>query len=156
MRISTQRVLLTAPPVETWAALLDGQFEDAVEDYPTEGDLVMARLVVEGHLPAGEWGPWQVIECATGLLVGSVGFKGAPDAAGVVEIAYVLAPSARGRGMATEAVRAVVLHARARGALAVRAEVETGHAASERVLTRAGFTVVEHDPPITWWWRDLR
>jgi len=152
VRLSTERLDLSAPGIDAWRALLAGEVEDASEGYPTDGDLVMARLVVEGHLAAGEWGPWQVRERETGLLIGGAGFKGAPDDDGVVEIGYGLAPAGRGRGLATEAVVALVAHAFARGAASVRAEVETGHTASERVVTRAGFTAGESDAAVTWWW----
>lgn len=157
VHISTDRLDLAAPGVDTWRDLLEGAVGAAAEGYPTDGDLVMARLVVERHLPAGEWGPWQIRERASGLLIGGVGFKGAPDDAGIVEIGYSLAPPARSRGFATEAVVALVTHAFARGVRAVRAEVETGHTASERVVMRAGFTAGESDADVTWWWwRDLR
>ncbi len=156
VHIPTERLDLSAPSVDVWHALLEGDVADALEGYPTDGDLVMARLIVEGHLPAGEWGPWQIRERASGLLIGGVGFKGAPDEAGMVEIGYGLAPAARGRGFATEGVGALVAHAFARGASAVRAEVETGHAASERVVMRAGFTAGESDSVVTWWRRDPR
>lgn len=151
MRISTDRLELSAPGVDAWRALLEGDIGPAVADYPTEGDLVMALLVVDGYLAAGEWGPWQVVERGTGLLVGGVGFKGAPDDAGIVEIGYGIAPSVRGRGIATEAVRALVEHAWARGARVVRAEVEEGHGASEGVVTRAGFSAASRDSGATWW-----
>lgn len=156
MQLTTERLDLSAPGVDTWRALLKGVVHAAAEGYPTDGDLVMARLVVEGHLPAGEWGPWQMRERATGQLIGGVGFKGAPDDAGMVEIGYGLAPGARGRGLATEAVVALVAHAFAQGATAVRAEVETGYAASEGVVARAGFTAVGRDSDVTWWRCDRR
>jgi RimJ/RimL family protein N-acetyltransferase len=154
--VTTARLTLVAPGSEVWQALLDGQSEPALEGYPTEGDLVMARLVVDGYLAPGEWGPWQVIERASGLLVGGVGFKGAPDDDGVVEIGYGLSPAARGRGLATEAVTALVEHARSRGVRAVRAEVDAANEPSMRVLERTGFAQVEDSAGITWWRRDLR
>lgn len=136
--------------------MLEDRGGPAVEGYPTEGDLVMARLVVDGYLAPGEWGPWQVVERATGLLVGGVGFKGPPDDEGVVEVGYGLAAAARGRGLATEAVTALIEHARSRGARAVRAEVDLANGPSMRVLERAGFLRVDDSADVTWWWRDLR
>jgi RimJ/RimL family protein N-acetyltransferase len=156
MRIRTQRLELTAADRDTWIALLDGVAGPSVAGYPTVGDLVMARLVVDGHLTAGEWGPWQIEERSTGLLVGGVGFKGAPDNAGVVEIGYGLAPEARGRGLATEAVVGLVEHAHARGARVIRAEIDADNAPSRGVVERAGFTQTEARDGITWWVRDLR
>lgn len=156
MRIRTQRLEITAADRETWMALLNGVVGPAVAGYPTVGDLVMARLVVDGHLDAGEWGPWQIEERTTGLLVGGVGFKGAPDDAGVVEIGYGLAPEARGRGLATEAVVGLLEHARDQGARVVRAEIDADNAPSRAVVERAGFTQTETRDDLTWWARDLR
>ena len=136
--------------------MLDGLMGAGVDGYPTEGDLVMARLVADGHLAPGEWGPWQVIERETGLLVGGAGFKGAPDDEGVVEIGYGLAPVARGRGLAAEAVAALVEHARSRGVRTIRAEVDVANGPSLRVLERLGFARVDDSALVTWWRRDLR
>jgi RimJ/RimL family protein N-acetyltransferase len=136
--------------------MLEGRCGRAADGYPGEADLVTARLVVDGFLPAGEWGPWQIEERATGLIVGGAGFKGEPDDAGVVEIGYSLAPCARRRGLATEAVAALVDHARSRGVRRVRAEIDPDNAVSRAVVERAGFILTEADGSVTWWVRDLR
>ena len=56
--------------------------------------------------------PWRhgfwVVEKSAGEIVGGAGFKGAPDADGMVEIAYGIVPSREGRGYATEAARALI------------------------------------------------
>ena len=153
VRITTERLDLVAPGPGTWRALLEGQVGPAIDGYPTEGDLVMASLVAEGHLAAGEWGPWQLIERETSLLVGGAGFKGAPDDEGTVEIGYGLAAAARGRGLATEAVAALVADALGRGAIAVRAECDAGNTPSRRVLERAGFALTEELADVSWWVR---
>ncbi len=137
-----------------WVALLSQEPADAAAGYPTLGDLVMARLVVDGHLEAGEWGPWQVRELATGLLIGGVGFKGWPSDDGIVEIGYGLVESARGRGLATEAVQALVTHAFARGVSAVIAETDVDNSASAGVLRRCGFTETERSESALWWQRE--
>jgi len=89
--------------------------------------------------------PWThgfaIVERATGTVVGSCGFKGPPDADGVVEIAYALAPEHRGRGYAREAACALTDYALgAGGARCVRAHTRTDNAASVRVLVACGFT----------------
>ncbi|WP_338748268.1 GNAT family N-acetyltransferase [Janibacter alittae] len=66
---------------------------------------------------------------------------------GTAELGYTVRPSARGRGLAREAARSAAAHAlqpTARGGLGLRrlvAETAADHAASNRVLTAAGFTV---------------
>ena len=143
-------------------ALLDGQAPRAVDGFPAEADLVIARLVVEGLLEPGEWGPRVVVERSSGLVVGSVGFKGSPAPAGsaagdvAAEIGFALAPSARGRGYATEAVTAVVSWARDQGLGRVVAECDADNLASRAVLERTGFTITERSARSLWWSRTLQ
>ncbi len=165
MRLLTARLQLDAPDRGTWSDLLEDTVGDAIAGYPTLGDVITARLVVDGHLPAGEWGPWQVRERSSGLLIGGVGFKGAPQPSaspgiatgmstpteGDVEIGFGLAPAARGQGYATEAVAALVEHAHARGVGAVLAECAVGNSASMGVLRRCGFAELRRTGSAIWW-----
>ena len=89
--------------------------------------------------------PWThgfiLVERATGAGVGSCGFKGPPDADGVVEIAYGLEPAYWGRGYASEAVRVLSRYALGAGvARCVRAHTRPDNAASTRVLDACGFS----------------
>lgn len=91
--------------------------------------------------------PWalgfSVVERATGSAVGSCGFKGPPDANGVVEVAYGIEPSHRGRGYATEAAGALAAFAFASGRVRlVRAHTRPDNGASARVLAKCGFRYV--------------
>src|SRR5437867_1173839 len=56
--------------------------------------------------------PWRhgfwVVEKETGQIVGGAGFKGAPDLAGLVEIASGIVPSRGGRECAADAERALI------------------------------------------------
>jgi RimJ/RimL family protein N-acetyltransferase len=47
----------------------------------------------------------------TGIVVGAAGFKGPPEAGGVVEIAYGVAPDYQSQGYATQAAEALVTFA---------------------------------------------
>ena len=74
------------------------------------------------------------------VLVGSGGFKGAPDAAGMVETGYCVLPAYRGRGLATEMVGALLAWAFTHRAVArVEAETAVENRASRRVLEKCGF-----------------
>ncbi|MCA1828910.1 MAG: GNAT family N-acetyltransferase [Myxococcales bacterium] len=97
-------------------------------------------------------------------LCGLGGFKGPPDAEGVIEIGYSIAPGLRGRGLATEAAGEL-----ARIAFAdPRVRVVIAHTlaqrnASTRVLEKNGFHFVrelvdpkEHPDPIWRWERQRR
>jgi RimJ/RimL family protein N-acetyltransferase len=58
----------------------------------------------------------------------------------VAETGYWLGPAARGRGYATEAVRAVARHAFGLGLTRIELLAAVGNVASQRVAERAGFT----------------
>jgi [ribosomal protein S5]-alanine N-acetyltransferase len=95
----------------------------------------------------------------SGSVIGSAGFKGPPDADGVVEVAYGIVPAFQGFGYATEATRALVTFAFANVVVKrVRAHTLPAHSASTSVLTKCGFTRVENvidpdDGPVWRWER---
>jgi [ribosomal protein S5]-alanine N-acetyltransferase len=92
--------------------------------------------------PEGD--PWAlsytVRDRTTGAAVGSCAFKGPPDAAGTVGLAYVIDPPHRGRGFATEIAEALTEFAFADGRVKiVRGHTKSDNAASVRVLEKCGF-----------------
>ncbi len=83
------------------------------------------------------YGMFALVERQTGEVVGFGGlihFAGR----GQPEIKYAFLRSAWGRGLATEAARALLEFARARGLPEVIATVAPRHGASQRVLAKAG------------------
>lgn len=87
---------------------------------------------------------WAVEEAhAPGRPVGMCGLV-RRDVLDAPDLGYAFLPEGRGRGLATEAARAVLAHARAALGLArVLAIVKPGNAASARVLVAAGMQFVE-------------
>ena len=90
--------------------------------------------------------PWThgftVMTRAPNEVVGSCGFKGPPDADGMTEIAYGIAPTYQGRGYAKEAAAALVQFALGAGARVIRAHTRPENAASARVLESCGLACV--------------
>jgi GNAT superfamily N-acetyltransferase len=112
------------------------------DDYPTEGDVVVAGIVCEAgehYEESADLGVYQIRRAADGLVIGGVGFLSAPDPTGAAEIGYGLTESARGLGYATEAVRAVIEHAGRCGVTVVVAMTAVDNRASQRVLERLAF-----------------
>jgi [ribosomal protein S5]-alanine N-acetyltransferase len=72
------------------------------------------------------------------MLVGTAGYKAAPDQHGVVEIGYSVVPPFQRQGIVSEAVNALLAQAYANGASAVAAETFPGLAASLGVMRRCG------------------
>jgi RimJ/RimL family protein N-acetyltransferase len=109
--------------------------------------------------PGGQaWGPYLFVLDEPRTLVGLGGYKGNPSNEGVVEIGYAIAPSFRGRGLATAAVQQMVT--RGFGDPQVRfidAHTLAEPNASTRVLEKSGFEMLgaiedPDDGPI-WHWR---
>jgi [ribosomal protein S5]-alanine N-acetyltransferase len=105
--------------------------------------------------------PWvlgfSVVHAVSGEAIGACGFKGPPDADGMVEIAYGLAPEHQGRGYATEAAAALVQFAFADARVRlVRAHTLEEANASARVLVKCQFVpcgqVVEPEDGLVWRW----
>jgi RimJ/RimL family protein N-acetyltransferase len=105
--------------------------------------------------------PWvlgfSVVLDASGDGVGSCGFKGPPDADGMVEIAYGIAPAHQNKGYATEAAAALVQFAFADPRVrVVRAHTMEDGNASARVLVKCQFVpfgqVVDPEDGLVWRW----
>jgi RimJ/RimL family protein N-acetyltransferase len=105
--------------------------------------------------------PWvlgfSVVHADTGAVIGACGFKGPPDAEGMVEIAYGFAPAHQNKGYATEAAKALVQFARADALVrVVRAHTLEEANASARVLVKCQFApcgqVVDPEDGLVWRW----
>ncbi|WP_367124137.1 GNAT family N-acetyltransferase [Streptomyces phytohabitans] len=140
--VRTARLILRPWGAADVTAVLDGsgtRSADWADDFPAEGDRLMAGLFAERPAWLGPYGHRLIVERASGVLVGSVGLFWPPDE-GVLELGYGIVASRRGRGYATEAARAMAAYAlTAPGVRAVSAGVEPPNPASVRVLEKAGF-----------------
>jgi RimJ/RimL family protein N-acetyltransferase len=143
--VTTARLRLELISPDEAARMLAGERRPAWHrDYPRQDDLDGVSMVRASASGADlGWSPRHVVRAYDGLVVGSIGFFGPPAAAadGVleVEIGYGLVEDARGRGVATEAVRGLLVHTDRLG-VRVRASVEPSNTASVRVLAKCGFT----------------
>jgi aminoglycoside 6'-N-acetyltransferase len=90
------------------------------------------------------WVQFSVEDRETGRLLGDVGLSPADGEPGVVKVGYTMAPSAQGRGFATEAVRALVAYAfDVLDARVVRAYASAENVPSIRVAEKAGLELRE-------------
>ncbi|NDU76694.1 GNAT family N-acetyltransferase [Actinomadura sp. DSM 109109] len=137
--LTTGRLVLRPWSSGEVAAVLSGDRPAHwADDFPAEGDGVIAGFISENPSALGEHGQRQIIERSTGLVVGAVGLFW-PPAGGAVEFGYGVVPSRRGRGYASEAARAIVAFALSSpGVDRVVATVEQSNPASARVLENAG------------------
>ncbi|MBV1850865.1 GNAT family N-acetyltransferase [Catellatospora sp. NEAU-YM18] len=147
--IETARLVLHPYTPILASMIADGQPRDPrwAPDFPFAGDQDTARMYLRAGAPGGLWVPYAIQVRDSGLFVGGVGYHGAPDEHGTVEIGYGLAESARGHGYASEAASALVEAAAAAGARRVVAELEFDNPPSAAVLARLGFTATS---PLRW------
>ena len=145
--IQTER--LTLRPLPTAAArMLPGDRDGAARhigaalatDWP-QPDLLDV-LPMQGPLSSSSepYGVWVIVAKISQMAIGDVGFMGPPGGEGTIEIGYSVIPGCRGRGIATEAVRALARWGLNQPVvLSIVARCEPGNGPSIGVLARVGF-----------------
>ncbi|MFE0173213.1 GNAT family N-acetyltransferase [Streptomyces sp. NPDC059002] len=138
--VITKRLVLRSWTTSEATAVLDGNRSPHwAEDFPAEGDRVVAGLFDQYPAWLGSYGHRLIIERDSYLVVGSIGLFW-PPSEGVLEIGYGIVASRRGRGYAPEATQALAEFAlTAPDVHTVSADVELSNPASVRVLEKAGF-----------------
>ncbi len=152
MQISTTRLLLVLQSIDEVRAMVAAMGN---EEYAELSADWLARLQI-----ATVSDPWShgfsIVERECGETIGKAGYKAPPDAAGMVEIAYGIAPEHQGVGYATEAAAAMTSYAFGTGDVhLVRAHTRPRVNASTRVLEKCGFRRVDDviDPEDGLVWR---
>ncbi|GAA3932356.1 hypothetical protein GCM10022244_46300 [Streptomyces gulbargensis] len=142
--VATARLLLhpmTVDEAERVVARTPHAGDDWAEGYPGDGDVRSSTAFLRGVAERGAPGVYQVYQIRlrdSGATVGGIGFHGPPDAEGFATVGYGVVPSVRGKGYATEALRALVGVAREAGAAGVRGDADLANTASHRVMEAAG------------------
>jgi RimJ/RimL family protein N-acetyltransferase len=128
--------------------------------YPTDGDVAAAGRFLGTCAETGDpqpFGNYEIRDRESGRAIGGLGFHGPADENGTVTIGYGLAPSARGRGYASEALRGLLLFARTSGVTRVRGDADHDNIASQRVMTAAGMRPAGQDEHVRYFetvWSD--
>ena len=148
-QILTERLQLLQLDATQARNLLDGKAEAEhpwIPGYPIEGTLVAAEAflrTIDAGIDPGPYGMYQLVRNGDSVVVGDIGFHAPPDSAGTVTVGYGLAADARGRGYATEALKAIIDWALRQPAVH-GVEADTAHAniPSQRVMERAGMRLI--------------
>jgi [ribosomal protein S5]-alanine N-acetyltransferase len=145
--MSTPMVSLRQVDEVVARTILDGDRASGgwADDFPARGDIAAMHMSRFSPEPNEPWfGSYLIV--VDNVVSGTIGFKGGP-VANQVEIGYGVVPSRQGRGVATSAI-AQLLALIAGLSLEVRAETESSNAASQSVLSHAGFQQVgrRHNP----------
>ncbi|MEV5978394.1 GNAT family N-acetyltransferase [Streptomyces sp. NPDC052114] len=138
--VITKRLVLRPWTSREATAVLDGiRSPHWADDFPAEGDRVIAGLLDQHPAWFGAYGHRLVVERESSLVVGSIGLFW-PPSEGVLDIGYGVVASRRGHGYATEATRALTEFALTAAEVhTVSATVELSNPPSVRVLEKAGF-----------------
>ncbi|WP_433228435.1 GNAT family N-acetyltransferase [Actinomadura formosensis] len=138
--VITKRLILRPwTTSEATAVLDDTHSAHWADDFPAEGDRVIAGLLDQHPAWLGAYGHRLIIERESSLVVGSIGLFW-PPSEGVLEIGYGIVASRRGRSYAPEATQALTEFAlTAPDVHTVSANVELSNPSSIRVLEKAGF-----------------
>jgi len=100
---------------------------------------------------------WAAIRQDEKQMVGGVGFKGPPNAAGEVEIGYGFDQPYHRQGLGTEAVEALIAWAFAQpGVQAITAETNYTNVASARVLQKTGFLLYTAGNHFLYWRKEKK
>jgi RimJ/RimL family protein N-acetyltransferase len=149
-RLQTARLELVAPPYEVARSELDDlpQFEAAMNARLAPGwpppllnreRQLKFLSYLETDPEATPWEAWCFILRDERLVVGNGGFKGRPDAQGVVEVGYSMVDTHQGLGLCTEAVGALIAWAFSNESVQrVDAETFPDNRASLRVMEKNG------------------
>ncbi|MBO0912799.1 GNAT family N-acetyltransferase [Streptomyces laculatispora] len=149
--LGTPRLLLRPMSVSDAEGVVGGRPPDGVRwaaGYPSPGDRAAAARFLNTCADTGDpspFGSYEIQLGEDGPVIGGMGFHGAPDGDGHVTIGYGLVPSVQGMGYASEALRALLRFARARGVACVHGDTDLDNLASQRVMTAAGMRLVRQD-----------
>jgi ribosomal-protein-alanine N-acetyltransferase len=87
---------------------------------------------------------WVIILKSTNTIIGGIGFAGYPDDYGETLVGYVVSKQYQRLGYGSEALNALLNWGFSFSILkAVRADADTGNTGSQKVLTKAGFKLIE-------------
>ena len=138
--VTTERLRLPLVTPDDAAGMLAGRRRLSWHrDYPRKEDQDAAAMVKAGD-PDASWGPRHIVRSFDGLVVGSIGFFGAPapgpDDVPEAEVGFGLVEDARGHGAVSEALAALLAETDLVG-VRLRASVRPENRASVRVLAGA-------------------
>lgn len=156
----TARLVLHPMTVDEAEEVVAGDPEDATRWAPGYRDVSGAGGYLAAVAKSGDtqpFGNYQIRRRQDGYPIGGIGFFGPADEHGGVTIGYGLAPSARGKGYASEALRELLRFARARGVISVAADTTHDNVASQRVMTAVGMRLIAEDEQLKYYkivWAD--
>jgi RimJ/RimL family protein N-acetyltransferase len=148
--------------IESEQALADLLGVSLAQDWLVFPESVQYSLqMLEANPQVLRWGMHLFVLKDENKIIGNGGFKGTPDADGMVEIGYAVSPVYENRGLATEAARGMIDYAFSwANVKTVDAHTLAEENASGKILQKCGMTRIaeKNDPEdgMIWQWRISR
>jgi RimJ/RimL family protein N-acetyltransferase len=141
--IDSPRLVLRPIDREIARELLEGRTPDGfktADDYPSRSSLEVMDLIAGARADeVNEFGSFFMIRKEDGAVIGEIGSSRPSPSGREVHVGYSVVESCRGKGYATEALRALLDVLCARPDVdRVVAETTVDHTASRRVMEKAG------------------
>jgi len=161
--IETENLLLATSDVQILQTAIqgDGPLSELLRVHVAENwnpfgitalEYALRKLIDEPE--AKHWWTWLTFIPKDNILVGSGGYKGVPDLAGMVEIGYAVAPNYQHQGIGKEMAAGLVKHAFSHPEVHfVQAHTLNEENPSTRILTALGFQnmgTVENETALQW------
>lgn len=146
--LTTDRMILTALSMAHWeeyaAAWADPKMTAFIGGKPrTRQESWVKFTQAAGLWPLLGYGYWAFTDRATGQFLGNGGLaqfeRGIPEIGGLPEAGWAFVPDAWGKGLATEAMAAILDWADGALKSEVRCIIDPGNVASHRVAEKLGF-----------------
>ena len=149
--IQTERLILTACTPQVARAgnvgkrqlesLLGARVDDDWLEEDGRGLLSFYDYQIRNDADMLGWGLWLIMHNVERVVFGSAGFKGKPDANGMIEIGYGIAPTFRRQGYTYEAAQALCDWAWQHPQVQrITAECLADNTGSRRILEKLGMT----------------
>ena len=140
MTHSLDLVLVTRQEAARIAAGTAGPEDRWAQGFPREDDSDPAAGIATATDDPGRFGSYKLVPRTHGLVIGTAGFYGPPDASGEVTIGYGMVETEWGQGYGTAAVAGLVEICRVHGGVTViNADTDLDNVGSQRVLEKNRF-----------------
>lgn len=146
--LTTERLILRAITMADWEPYAtmwaDPQVTTFIGGQPRPRDVAWPKFgQAAGMWALVSYGNWAVIDRADGVFLGIAGLsdfkRGIVDMDAFPEAGWAFAAASWGRGVASEAIDAVVAWADAAGIAETRCMIDHGNTASAKVAARSGY-----------------
>lgn len=164
IKLESSRLYLTPLTYDqmVWYKDFDRSLEKELGVLPGPRTLTDEFIVVveTSNLPYVKFNPekilfgtiWVIVHKEENIIIGDIGFKGAPSEKGLIEVGYSIYIEYRNKGFMTEALNSLTHWAFQQPLVKIiLAETDKSNLASQRTLTKSNFSPFAETDQNYWW-----